>query len=184
MMFLVWMIVFTISCTSSKMHTTAEVKALKDIMNDSVFEFEAQTANPMMTQGMNSISNAGLLPPGSTSGMIQLLGITNYLKVKGDSVMANLPFYGERRFGGGYGSSTGIEFEGIPTSYTQVYNEEKNRYDIRFDISNDMEVYQVNLAVFPSMTANVSVASNQRNVIRYSGTIRSPKKEAKVQGEQ
>ncbi len=114
------LIVLTVvySCGSTKNTMNAqETEQFTNFIENHFFEFTADWANPMATQGLNAISNAGLLPPGSNAGSIQINGTSNFLRIKGDSVMANLPYYGERRFGGGYGSSTGIEFEGVPLNY-------------------------------------------------------------------
>ena len=160
------------SCGSTK--NSLDTKATENFTNlikDRSFEFTADWANPMATQGLNAISNAGLLPPGSNAGSIQINGTANLLKVKGDSVMANLPYYGERRFGGGYGSNTGIEFEGIPKNYTEDYDTDKQQYNISFLMDKKMENYNVNIFVFPNKTATVTVTSNQRNTIRYQGHV-------------
>ncbi len=142
-----------------------------DFVDQRSFEFRADTAYPMTTQAFNSVANAGLLPPGSTAGAIQLIGISNYVKIYGDSVAGVLPFYGERRFGGGPMSKSGIEFKGIPDSYKQSYNEAKTRYEINFEISSETGLQQVNMTLFPNKSANVSVIGNQRNTIRYRGKV-------------
>jgi hypothetical protein len=171
-----------LGCSSAtKVPQNAEtVVAFTRFVEQKTFEFRADIAYPMTTQAFNSVANSGILPPGSTSGAIQLIGIPNFIKVYGDSVSGNLPFYGERQFGGGLTSNAGIAFKGIPKTYSQTYNEAKNRYDIAFEISDKMERHQVNIKLFPNASANVSVNSNQRNTIRYAGTvvaIESDKKE-------
>lgn len=135
------------------------------------FEFSADIAYPMATQAFNSVANSGLLPPGSNAGAIQLIGISSYVKIYGDSVAGDLPFYGERQFGGGPMSKTGIEFKGIPDSYSQTYNESKERYEITFDISGETGRHMVNMILFPNKSANVLVTGNQQNSIRYSGSV-------------
>lgn len=135
------------------------------------FEFNADTAHPMPTQAFNSVANAGLLPPGSTAGAIQLIGIYSYVKIYGDSVAGILPFYGERRFGGGLMSKSGIEFKGIPDSYEQSYNKAKAKYEINFEISSETGQHQVNMNLFPNKSADVLVTGNQRNTIRYRGRV-------------
>ncbi|MFD0797611.1 DUF4251 domain-containing protein [Maribacter chungangensis] len=140
-------------------------------MGQRSFEFSADTAHPMTTQAFNSVANAGLLPPGSTPGPIQLIGVSNYIKVYGDSVSGAMPFYGERQFGGGPLSKQGIEFDGIPDSYEQRYNEAKERYEIEFEISGETGRHLVNMSVFRNMAADVLVTGNQRNAIRFRGKV-------------
>ncbi len=163
----------TLGCGSAAKVTqrSEAVAAFTRFVEQNTFEFRANTAYPMTTQAFNSVANSGILPPGSNSGAIQLIGIPNFIKVYGDSVSGNLPFYGERQFGGGLTSNAGIEFKGIPKTYNQTYNEAKNRYDIAFEISDEMERHQVKITLFPNRSANVSVNSNQRNSIRYVGTV-------------
>jgi hypothetical protein len=172
----------SLGCSSAtKVPQNAEtVAAFTSFVEQKTFQFRANTAHPMTTQAFNSVANLGILPPGSTSGAMQLNGIPNFIKVYGDSVSGNLPFYGKRQFGGGLTSNAGITFKGIPKTYSQTYNEAKNRYDGAFEISNKMERHQVNITLFPNTSANVSVNSNQRNTMRYVGTvaaIESDKKE-------
>ena len=65
------------------------------------FIIRCDWALPMMTNSMNSLFNSGLFPPGSATNQINLIGNANYLKVVGDSVAAELPYFGERQMGGG-----------------------------------------------------------------------------------
>lgn len=163
---------FLLGCGGSKVaQTNYQVESLKALMAISSFLFRAEFAYPMATQSLNAISNAGLLPPGSTAGAIQINGTSSFLKVQGDTVSANLPYYGERRFGGGYGSNTGVAFKDISTSYQQIFDTDKNRFEISFTVSEKMELYTLDLTIYPNKTANLIVSSTQRNSIRYSGTI-------------
>ena len=141
--FIVLSILF--SCSSAK-NSISDTHPIHSLISSRSFEFTADWASPMVTQSMNSIANSGLIPPGSTISRINLAGNPNYLKVFGDSVSANLPYYGERQFGGGYGSATGIEFNGIPEDYEMM-------------------------AIFPSKSTTVAVSLNNRNSIRYEGAI-------------
>lgn len=169
-----------LSCGTNKNHTfESDVNKLKSVMESRLFEFRAEWANPMASQGLYAISNAGLLPPGSNVGAIQITGTNNFLKIQGDTITANLPYFGERRLGGGgYGDNTGIEFNGVPNAYNQAYNPEKNRLEISFEIADKTEDYDVRLTIFPNKNAGLSVNSNQRNSIRYTGAVVPMKKES------
>ena len=168
-----------ISCSSSKRPTDSDINRLRTLVEAKSFEFTADWASPMVTTSVSSVLNSGLLPPGSNASRINLVGNANYLKVFGDSVSANLPYFGERRFGGGYGSSTGIEFDGIPKDYTQIYNSDKNNYTISFSIKNKTEQYIITMDVYPNNSASVSVNTNNRFFIRYDGKIEEIKSIAK-----
>ncbi len=170
---------FLLGCgTAQDLESDTGASQLRDFINSQYLEFRAEWANPMASQGLYAISNAGLLPPGSNVGAIQITGTNNFLKMQGDTITANLPYFGERRLGGGgYGGNTGIEFNGVPNAYNQVYNPEKNRLEISFEIADKTEDYDVRLTIFPNKNAGLSVNSNQRNSIRYTGAVVPMKKE-------
>lgn len=143
-------------------------------MSTEHFEIRSDWALPLATNSLNSIANAGLLPPGSSAGQISLIGNANYVKVVGDSLSVYLPYFGERQMGGGYDSDgAGIEFEGVPEKMEITKNEEKQRYDIRFEFEDDAENFTVSLSLFPNLTSTISVNSSQRFPIRYSGAVKA-----------
>lgn len=164
---------FVIGCTSTKMGSPTEIEALKSLMTTKSFEFTADWANPMVTQSLTAVANSGLIPPGSSISRINLAGSSNYLKVFGDSVSANLPYYGERQFGGGYGSSTGIEFKGLADDYVQRFDADKGKYNISFKIKDKAEQYFVMMDVYPNKSTSISVNTSNRLSIRYDGEVES-----------
>ena len=104
---------------------------------------------------------------------IDISNITNYLKIKNDSVMAYLPFYGERRFGGAYNNTAGIEFEGIPNDF-QINKGKKGSYEIRFSIDDkntNTENYRVYIKLLPDMSSTININSSGRSSIQYRGNI-------------
>jgi hypothetical protein len=167
---------FLLGCGASKKSSvsSSEKERLENLVAQKSFEIECDLAMPLMTNSMNSLSNAGLFPPGSTPNQISLIGNSNYLKIMGDSVAAALPYYGERQFGGGYDrDGVGVTFSGNPENYESVYDEKKHSYNIRFSISNNMERFNVSLVLFPGLTSTIVINSNQRFAIRYSGTAKA-----------
>ncbi|MGB7394833.1 MAG: DUF4251 domain-containing protein [Pricia sp.] len=146
---------------------------LEEFISEKSFEIISDRAFPMATNALNSIANAGLLPPGSTAGQITLIGNSNYLRVIGDSVSVYLPYYGERQMGGGYNNDgPGIQFEGVPTEMEITKNNDKKRYDIRFQMKDDSELFTVNVSLFPNLSSVININSSQRFPIRYSGNVR------------
>src|SRR5690606_11659023 len=118
-------------------------------------EIISRKAHPVMTSAMQQLGNAGLFVNGSTAGSIDLSTITNYLRMKNDSVMANLPFYGERHMGGGYNNATGIEFEGVPKNL-KINKIKDSFYEIQFDIhdkNSNTENYQVYIKLSPNLNS-------------------------------
>ncbi|WP_373519372.1 DUF4251 domain-containing protein [Pricia sp.] len=162
------------SCGSSSKLTddNGAGQALDSLVSQRRFEVRSDWAMPMATASMNSISNSGLLPPGSSAGQISLIGNANYLKMMGDSVAIYLPYFGERQMGGGYDNDgPGIEFEGIPEDMKVSKNDAKQRYDIRFSMKDDSENFNVNLSLYQNLSSMINVNSSQRFPIRYSGTV-------------
>ena len=167
-------ILIFISCGSSDLKSTREMnKILDEMMADRAFQIASSWAQPQVTLAMQQLSNAGLFPTGSTVGNIDISSTSNYLKMENDSVKAELPFYGERQFGGGYNNNEGIAFEGIPNDL-QIEKAKKDAYDIRFNIrdkNSSAESYQVYIKLFPNLTSTITVNSNQRYSIQYRGKV-------------
>ncbi len=166
-------LVFLVNCGTTGKTTASKVKEeqLNTLMATKNFIIRSDMALPMMTNSMNSLSNAGLFPPGSTASQISLIGNSNYLKVIGDSVIAELPYFGERQMGGGYnGRNTGIEFAGIPKDWELTKNEKTQRYDLRFNINNSTESFKVSITLFSNLKTAININSSQRFPIRYSGS--------------
>ena len=161
-------------CSTSKT-AISDSHAIHSLVASKQIEFTATSANPTVTQSLNAVANSGLIPPGSTISRIDLMGNGNYLKIFGDSVSANLPYYGERQFGGGYGSATGIEFNGLPDNYTQEFNSDKQKYTISFQVTDTSDRYTIYIDIYPSKSSVVSVNMANRNAIQYNGNINAIK---------
>lgn len=160
-----------ISCGPSQKTDSRDPLILTNLITKQAFDIESRWAQPMATSAYNQAVN-GLLPPGSTTGQINLVGNTNYLRVIKDSVSAYLPYFGERQMGGNYGGTNGgIQFEGIPEDL-EITPTDKNRYNIRFSINdkeNNSENYKVYIEIFYDLNANIVINSSQRLSIRYRG---------------
>lgn len=160
------------SCASSSKATPEEKAALDKMVTEKQFEVKATWAQPMANQSLSNIANAGLLPPGSTANRIDITGTGGYLRVVNDSVKAELPFFGERRMGGGYNTKdTGIHFEGIPKDFSLEPMQKMEGYTLKFSISEGAEAYQVVAQLYPNRSARLAVASSQRTNIWYQGTL-------------
>ncbi|AKA36380.1 DUF4251 domain-containing protein [Flagellimonas lutaonensis] len=168
----VLLLVSVVGCGTSSIPKASpeQLAELENLVENKKIFFEAEWAMPLTTNSLNQISNAGLLPPGSTANQINLIGNNNFLKIDGDSVSAYLPYYGERQMGGVYNqSNAGIKFEGVPTDFEISKDDKKNTYSIKFDVNDRSEAFQVNMTLFPNMTASVNINSNERFSIRYQG---------------
>jgi len=141
------------------------------LMAQKRFEIMVKSAEPLVTQAMAQIANSGMLPPGNTISRIDVTGQGYFIKVHGDSVSANLPYYGERQMGGGYDDNPGIKFNAVPENIEIVREDAKNRHRIKFTINDKTETFIINTEVYPKSSAMVSIRSSHRNRIRYSGTV-------------
>ncbi|MBW8198311.1 DUF4251 domain-containing protein [Flagellimonas abyssi] len=172
------LLLVSVACASSKDQASPEaIAALDKMIADQQFEIAANWAQPMASQGLNSIANAGLLPFGSTASRIDISGSGGYLRMVGDSVKADLPFFGERRMGGYYNQNkTGIMFEGIPKDLSFSPNKKDSGKTMRFNITEDSESYQVIAQLYPNGNARLTVSSSQRTNIWYQGNLSEYKK--------
>ena len=162
------------ACGSSKpSYTSEQIEELNKLVESKSFLFEAEFANPLATQSMNAVSNAGLLPPGSAVNRINLMGTNNFLEVKGDTVSANLPYYGERQIAGAYNNSdVGIQFNGVSENFKMSYNETKAAYEFEFTAKNKSEIFNINGVLFANNTVSLYVNSSQRLTINYQGILK------------
>ncbi|MGB5370884.1 MAG: DUF4251 domain-containing protein [Flavobacteriaceae bacterium] len=159
-------------CGAVSKNTLAETKALDELVVSKRFEIESDWALPLATNSLNSIANAGLLPPGSSANRISLVGNPNYLKVQGDSISAYLPYFGEQQMGAGYNNEgIAVQFKGVPVSYEVVKHQNRQRYEINFVIRNKTETYTVNLLLYPKKASVINVISTHRFMIRYEGRV-------------
>jgi hypothetical protein len=105
------------------------------------------------------------------TGMKQVSLATNpnYLKVQPELIDSQMPFYGTGYSTTGYGSDAGMKFKGKPESFTSEKG--KKSWQIEASVSDQSDIYKIYLEVFPSGSAQLSITSNRRSTISYSGDI-------------
>ena len=159
------------SCGSSGKAVGAaeENQVLEKLVAEKMLLIESDWAQPSTNNAMNSVASSALFLPGNTGSNINLIGNPNYLKIKGDSVSAYLPYFGVQQISAGYGRGSAIQFNGIPERWKSNRNTKKNSYDISFTIRDNAEVFQVSLILFPNLTSHIHINSAQRNFIKYLG---------------
>jgi hypothetical protein len=170
---LVFSALLMLGCRSAAIQTdSSTIDYLHNLVAERSYEINSDWAFPLMTQGLISVANAGLFMPGSNASRIDLIGNPNYLKVIGDSVSVSLPYFGERRMGGGYANSdVGIKFDGIPEDYKVQWDEQKNRYLIEMQFRQKTETFQLLITLFTSLKGDINVNSTHRTSIRFSGNV-------------
>ena len=139
------------------------------------FEILVDRAEPRMTNALTQVLSNSVLIPGSTPSNIYLNGY-NSLKIKGDSIKADLPFFGERFFGGKPGGiSQNIAIENIPQKYIVKKNDKEHLVEIQFNINDKVhsnELYEVSITVYPNKTSVIFIQSSVRSLIKYSGELK------------
>lgn len=177
-------------CSSSKIFTEQEQKAYENLQNlvaSKNLEIVAHTAKPMMSNALTQVLNTNLLPPGNTAARINIIGTSNSLRIKGDTIQGYLPFYGEQFSGGNPGSNNqGISFKDVPKDYKVTMNDSKHSVDIIFKIKDEYrgnERYEIYITLFPNNTSTINVQSTTRSNIQFSGNVKALETEAKEANE-
>jgi len=92
------------------------------------------------------------------------------LKVLGDTTTSYLPFFG-RAYSVPYGSSDGgIKFTSTKSEYAYKQSK-KGGFDITINTQDTPEKYVIFISVAPSGSASLTVLSNNRESMRFSGTL-------------
>ncbi len=177
--FIAVLIIGSCGSTQSILGTPQEKAMVDSLIANRAFRIVNQWALPTMSTSMMKLSSSGILGPGNSGQRIDLSGNGNYLEIKGDSVRAFLPFFGERQMGGGYNADGGgIRFDQVANDISFHYDESKNIHIVRFSAKDGSESFEVTLNVFSNKKSSLLVSSSQRDMIRYQGTIEQlPKKD-------
>jgi hypothetical protein len=128
--------------------------AVENLINDKNFVFVARWAYPLGGSQIDLISNP------------------NYIKFNPDLFDGFMPFFGEGYAGIGYGGEGGIKFKDKPVNYEIVKN--KKDYLVKASVQGENDIYKLTLTVTFEGRADLSIFSNNRSSIRYSGDIISP----------
>ncbi len=94
------------------------------------------------------------------------------LKVKGDTLVSYLPYFG-RAYSVPYGGGKGLNF----TSHIDGYREtrvKKGLTRVELVTTNDEDTYYYMIEVFDNGWASISVQMRQREHIRYDGEMKEP----------
>ena len=143
------------SCGNRNLSTaeTAEYQQMVEKVNNLEFEIENDWANPLRGSRIN------------------LIGNSNHIRFKNDSVDVYLPFFGVRHSGGGYGSEGAIVYKGPMENLKIEERPERGRIKLFFEGQHDTEVLSFDVTVFPGGNTSTSVGSSQRDRMGYDGHI-------------
>lgn len=110
----------------------------------------------------------------AAKGANVMLSSSYSLTVDGDSANAYLPYAG-RAYGGSYGGDGAIEFATAMKDHEVELKEKKkeknNQKIVSFKVNGDNDIYTCRLTVSKSGSASLSISSNNRQSIGFSGHI-------------
>ncbi|MGS2739903.1 DUF4251 domain-containing protein [Sinomicrobium sp. M5D2P17] len=172
------LLVMISSCGATKNNTSdsGALTALDSLVKQKQIRIVNNWAYPMATNAMMQVGI--LLGPMNNAQRINLIGNPNYLEIKGDSVKAELPYFGERQMGGGYNpDGEGIKFDTKISDWEMNYIAKKKLYRIKFKTRKNSESFNVILEMYPNKRTMLMINSTQRNPISYEGTTTSFEKD-------
>ncbi len=165
------------SCGSTKSAESITMKnqqfaALKELVATKSFVVAVESAYPLQTYAVMQVTNALLQNTGNTGSRIPLIGNGNYIKIKGDTVQAELAYYGEVRMVSSLNPrDSGINFEGVPSTFDVTENEKKQTIKLEFEIKSKSDLFSVIMQLYANKRAIVFINSMTRTSIRYEGKL-------------
>ena len=147
----------------------AQEKSRKELKEERKIERQKQTEALVNAREFVFTAETAF-PTGGRS--VDLTTRTNYVKFHPDRIESELPFYGRAYSGAGYGGDTGMKFDGKPEEYTVTKT--KKEYQIEAVVKGENDTYRILLTVGFEGSASLSVISNNRSSISYSGEISAP----------
>lgn len=132
------------------------------LINSKQYEFTGEWATSSKGRRINLISNP------------------TFLKVDNTIGDGFFPFFGTSFSGAAYGGDGGIEFNTELENYTVTLNDKKQEIVIKFKAKGKNDTFDFNIRVFPGGNTSITINSNNRSVMSYSGSMKAlEKKEAK-----
>ena len=105
---------------------------------------------------------------------VDLTTNSNYVKFSPDHIESYMPFFGKAYSGIGYSGDQGLKFEGKPGIFT--ISKGKKNYLVEAEVKGPNDLYRLSLSVYYDGSASLSITSNNRGFISYSGDISAQEK--------
>ena len=140
-----------------------EYVSSKELINSKQYEFTGEWATSSKGRRISLISNP------------------TFMKIDNTTADGFFPFFGTGYAGSGYGSgSGGIEFKNELEDYVVTFNDKKQTASIKFKVKGENDNYNITVKVFAGGNTSITINSNNRSVMDYSGDIKAlEKKESK-----
>ncbi|MEO1031532.1 MAG: DUF4251 domain-containing protein [Bacteroidota bacterium] len=165
-----------LSCAGSKSEAELAEKQksyeqLKSLVASGTYQFNAEVLYPQETQDVANTANA-LLGNFGNEGSYVGLKPGYFLKIQNDSAMAKLPYIGEIRRVNSYGKSdnAGIIFNSPIKDYA-AESTKRMGMRVKLETKDLLESYDVVIKLYSNYTADVTINSSNRSIIRYKGVI-------------
>lgn len=129
-------------------------KQIDSLVNARTFDFVARRAMPTGYKTVDLTTN------------------TNYVRYQPNLIDSYMPFFGRAYSGVGYGSDDGLKFTGKPEDFTVAKG--KKNYDVSATVKGESDTFRLSLSVSFEGSATLTITSNKRSAISYSGEIRAP----------
>ena len=160
------------SCKSSFTEADRlQLVQLYEQISSNEIHFKADAALPFNSQAVNNAINDILIRNGNSSSRINLIGDNYTLRIGEKTAQFYLPFYGERRVGGGYNNDNSYTFTSSLQNVTSSINQKKRYISYSFTAKNNTETLQVELKIYSQETAQLIINSSQRSYMKYDGHL-------------
>jgi hypothetical protein len=144
------------------------------LVEGKTFVFNATSAQPMNSMEINAILSK--MPGSVGAGVVPLRGDVYQLTVANDNVDAYLPYYGRSYMAPRNPNETGIKFNTKDFSY-KADKKKKGNYIVTIrPVDTKSDVLSLTLNISEKGYASLSVISNNRQTISYTGFISDPAK--------
>ncbi|GGG98462.1 hypothetical protein GCM10011416_15770 [Polaribacter pacificus] len=162
-------LLFGCASNQSKLGNQAQQESLKTWLDQKNIKVVATAARPTSNLNINS----SLLRNSSSGSHINLTDNPNHIKIKGDSIFVQLPYFGTITGTGSYGSDNSIAYEGPLLKYARKFNTKKKAEIIDFQfITKKNELYSAQLTLYSNLTTHLSLSSTNRSTITYTGLVK------------
>lgn len=149
----------------------AQEKSKKELKQEKKLEKQKQVDDLMTAKTFEFIGRTAL-PTGYKS--VNLATTTNYVKFQPELIDSYMPFYGRAYSGVGYGSDDGLKFTGKPEEFT--INKGKKNYEVSATVKGEKDTFRLTLSVGFEGSTSLTITSNNRSAISYSGEIKAVEK--------
>lgn len=135
---------------------SADQERLEAMLDRKTFVFHARRALPARGSSIDLTTNQ------------------SFIKFSPDLIESYMPFFGRAYSGIGYGGDSGFHFKGQPEEFT--INKKRGTYLVNASVRGENDNFRLSLSAKPGGTARLTIMSNNRETISYTGEIREEMK--------